>query len=249
MPQEERYPELDALRGIAVLMMVIYHLVFNLAYFYGWDIAVFEGGWWLFARTTATLFLLVMGMCFMISWDRASTLAPTFSKKYLKHLKRGITIFTGGMLISLATWFVAPDAFVKFGILHLIGVSVLLQPFFQRYNKGNAFLGAAFIAIGMAFKERLVENPFLFPFGLTTSTFASLDYYSLFPWFGVILIGMALGSALYVPQQRFLLKPVTTLPYPRWLLWTGRRALVLYFLHQPILLLLLALMKVLGVRL
>lgn len=230
-----RYPELDVLRGVAVLLMVVYHFFFDLAYFYSFDIPVRAGLWKLFALGTASLFLLLVGVCFVISWERKST-----NGKKRKLFQRAGTIFAGGMVLSLVTWFVAPEAFIKFGILHLIGVSALLQPLFTRFRGWNLLVGSGIFLIGIFLKNQTTGLLWLFPFGIPYPGFRSLDYYPLLPWFGIILIGMALGYLLYVPTRRFS----WNMAVPRGLqgfTWCGRRALLLYFLHQPILLLLLSL--------
>ncbi len=220
---EHRYPELDALRGIAVWMMVLYHLLFDLAYFYGVQIPIYDGGWRIFARAAASLFLLLVGICFVISWNRAPQRgAPT---TYGKYLRRGLLIFAGGMVISLATYLIAGDMYVRFGALHLIGFSTLLLPFFTPLKKWNALLGLFIITFT--------------PSHFHTFT-PSLDYFPLLPWSGVILVGMALGSILYAPSQQPILQKFDHVPYPRSLLWSGRRSLWIYFVHQPVLLLLLS---------
>jgi len=228
----ERYPELDALRGIAVLCMMAYHFFFDLAYFYEYDIPVFTGVWRVFARGTGVLFLLVVGICFVISWERTMK-----EERIIKTLKRGMIIFSGGMIISAVTWVIAPHAFVKFGILHLIGISALLQPVFLVFKKWNVVIGLLFVIVGILFTTKTVESLLLFPFGLEYPGMQSLDYYPLFPWFGVILLGMALGQWLYRPMRHHALTSLGSLAYPLPLLWCGRRALLLYFLHQPVILL------------
>jgi len=80
------------------------------------------------------------------------------------------------------------------------------------------------------------ENPLLFPLGILYPGFFSLDYYPLFPWFGFVLTGMGLGYLLYIPERNSLLAKIGSLPAPEWLLLAGRQALLLYFLHQPLLL-------------
>ena len=228
----ERYRELDALRGIAVLCIIAYHFFFDLAYFYGYDIPIYTGAWKLFARGTGVLFLLVVGICFMISWERTMK-----EKRIIKTLKRGMIIFSGGMIISAVTWIIAPHSFVKFGILHLIGISALLQPIFSVFKKWNAVIGLLFVIVGISFTKKTVNSLLLFPFGLEYPGMQSLDYYPLFPWFGVILLGMALGQWLYRPMRHRVLTSLGSLAYPLPLLWCGRRALLLYFFHQPVILL------------
>ena len=260
---EERYRELDLLRGLAVLSMILFHLCFDLAFFYGWNIPVREGAFILWSRGTAMTFLMVMGMCFVISWERtlrnpgaetpsllhddSTALENMIVKKidraslrsYQKYLYRGLTIFMGGMIISLATYLIAPGAYIKFGILHLIGVSALLQPLFVRFRSMNVLIGAAVSTIGLKGMAMTTENPLLFPFGIVYPGFFSLDYYPLFPWFGFVLTGMGLGYLLYIPVRNPLLAKIGSFPAPQWLLLAGRRALPLYFLHQPVLLLVL----------
>jgi len=227
---EERYRELDLLRGLAVISMILFHLCFDLAFFYGWNIPVREGAFILWSRGTAMTFLMVMGICFVISWERTSS--------YQKYFYRGLTIFMGGMIISLATYLIAPGAYVKFGILHLIGVSALLQPLFVRFRSANILIGAFVSIIGLKIAAMTTENPLLFPLGILYPGFFSLDYYPLFPWFGFVLTGMGIGYLLYAPRGKFL-ERIGSLRYPRWLLLAGQRALLLYFVHQPVLLLVL----------
>jgi len=232
---EHRYPELDALRGIAVWMMVLYHLLFDLAYFYGWQIPIYDGGWKIFARTAAILFLLLVGVCFVISWERSLRAVETprwgvsetrqrrvSTTIYGKYLRRGLFIFGGGMVISLVTKLFAGDMYVRFGVLHLIGFSTLLLPFFTPLKEWNALLGLFIITF--------------YTFTPSTPPTPSLDYFPLLPWLGVILIGMALGHIFYSPSRLALLQKLDSLPYPRALLWSGRRSLWIYFVHQPVLL-------------
>lgn len=230
---KHRYPELDLLRGLAVLSMIGYHAVFDLAYFVGWNIPldIFSLQCW--AGGTATLFLLLVGMCAMIAYERRPTGIFAYS------LRRSTIIFGGGMVISLVTFFFAPEAFIKFGILHLIGISALLQPLFARFGRWNGVIGIFVIILGILMRNLTTVHPFLFPLGITTTSFSSLDYYPLFPWFGVILLGMAAGSWLYVPSRHSLLRWNEAMRFPQSLLWCGRNALLLYFIHQPVLLLIL----------
>jgi uncharacterized membrane protein len=245
--ESKRYAELDILRGIAVLCMVLYHLLFDLSFFYGWDIEVMRGFWKMFAYATASLFLILIGVCSVISWDRSS-----HNIRWKKTLRRSFIIFIGGMCISFITWIVAPQEFVKFGILHLIGISALLQPFFFRLNKWNIGIGIILFIFGIYLSDLSMRLSFLFPLGIKYPGFTSLDYYPLLPWFGMILMGMGLGYRLYVPidPSRRRQKSCHTEEirsgssrsiYTFWFLLRmtleqiGQNALLLYFVHQPIL--------------
>lgn len=235
--KKERYPELDALRGVAFLLMAAYHLFYDLDIFYRWNINIYSSTWNIFARSTASLFLLLVGISFVIAWERTPA-----SLRVRKVIRRATLILSGAMIISLVTWFSAGDALVKFGILHLIGVSVLLQPLAKRLELWNLPLGILVFVVGIAISSVTTESTFLFPFGIRYPGFQSIDYYPLLPWFGMVLIGMGIGEFLYRPAPLPWLKPVQSLPYPRWLLWSGRRALLLYFLHQPVILAVLVLL-------
>lgn len=264
---EKRYPELDALRGIAVVLMVVYHFLFDLAYLYEWDIPVTGDAWMTAVFITATLFFLLVGICFVISWERASsTVYPepfdgTQDRLrrgtqhdtlflYPKYLRRGLLIFSGGMLITLITWWATPDFFVKFGALHLIGVAALLQPFFIPLKKWNALLGSIIIVLPPLLTIPTLPSlpSLLFFVGFPAPNFSSLDYFPLLPWFGVILLGMALGYALYIPPRQAALRALGTIPYHRTLLFLGRRSLWIYFAHQPVILLILSLVLGLPVQ-
>jgi uncharacterized membrane protein len=229
-----RYPELDALRGIAVICMIVYHFLFDLSYFYDIDIPVRFGLWKFFAQSTASLFLLLVGICFVISWHKTPC-----EKHWKKAIRRAVPIISGGMVISLFTWFVTPHAFIKFGILHLIGISALLQPLFLHFRCWNLLIGSGIFFMGMVLNDQTTNLHWLFPIGIPYLGFQSLDYYPILPWFGMILIGMGLAYHLYIPKSRLLLQYLSSIRYPSWLIGCGKNALLLYFLHQPVLLLLL----------
>ncbi|MSR86954.1 DUF1624 domain-containing protein [Candidatus Peribacteria bacterium] len=233
---KQRYIELDLLRTAAVIMMVLYHAVYDLQMIEGWDIDVFSDGWIFFARTTASLFLLLVGCSFAISWDRHGA-----SHKYPKYLRRGLGLLACGMLVSLVTYMYDPETYVLFGILHCIGVSILLLPFFARLKGWNAVVGIVMIGLGLGLglgSGMAAHTGLFLPFGIIPPDFTTVDYFPLIPWFGVVLIGYALGYFFYVGHRSDILRPerprwIHTI---RWMTWPGHHALLIYLLHQPILL-------------
>ncbi len=238
-----RYVELDLLRTFAIIMMIVYHFAYDLESFYGWHLGIFEyWGWALIQHGTASLFLLLVGVSFAISWNRHGITHAdlSFPHRYRKYLRRGLGVIACGMLVSAATYWFDPETYVRFGILHLIGVSILLLPFFTRFREWNVAIGS--IIIGMqtsilGFFSLAGRRPALVPIGITPTDFFSVDYFPLIPWFGIVLIGYAIGYHAYVRYSWH--------PFPhareraRWLTWPGRHALLIYLIHQPILLMVL----------
>jgi len=242
MGGESRLWEIDVTRGVAILMMIVFHTVFDLSFFAIFPVDVATGFWRYFAYATATLFLLVVGISLVISHDRAAVkLSGLMLAK--KFLVRGAGIFALGLLVTIATWLYLPEGYVIFGILHLIGVSVMLSPLFFRFRAWNIPAGILCILIGWFVVSRIsLPSPsvLLLPLGIHAPAFWSVDYTPLFPWLGVVLIGMGTGAFLYAGATRhFTLKSLPEL-FVRPLSFLGRHSLVIYLVHQPVIILLLA---------
>ena len=63
-----RYWEIDAGRGVAILMMILYHFLYDLTFLKLINITVISGFWLYFARTTLILFLLLVGVGMALSY-------------------------------------------------------------------------------------------------------------------------------------------------------------------------------------
>ncbi len=215
----------DALRAAAVLLMVSYHLLFDLSYFWGFGFDVTDALLWrIFIPAVASTFLLVSGMS---AW-----IAGTRNPSWKRAGRRAGIVLVSALLVSLVTRILVPDAWIRFGILHLIGVTMLCTPFFVRRSSIlTGVTGTIMIVIGIFFAHLSVTHEFLLPFGLKAPSFSSLDYYPLLPWSGVMLLGIALAPFVLA---RF---PATYDPHGAraFLLLPGRHALAIYLLHQPLL--------------
>ncbi len=250
---QQRRLEIDLLRTLAILMMIVYHAAFDLRAFYGWDIDVLHGVWWRLARSTATLFLVLVGASFVLSWHRWATPrgrsrpAPTemMHDMYPKYFRRAMFILACAMLVTLVTYFFDPHTYVRFGILHLIAVSTLLLPLFIFFKEWNVLIGAIVVAIGMLIKGTIVPTPILLPFGFLPPNFDTIDYFPLLPWLGLVLMGMGLGHFFYV-RQKIPLIPHSDGKYWKWLTFTGRHAFIIYLLHYPILVVILLMTEQIG---
>lgn len=233
-----RYPEIDMVRGIAILMMILFHTVFDLSFFGVSPIDVSTGFWKYFAFSTAALFLLVVGISLTLSHARASTSLSGY-RLARKFLYRGAGIFLLGLLVTAGTWLYLKEGFIVFGILHLIGISVMISPLFFRFKVFNIIPGLFFILIG--FFLTTVSGPvWLLPLGIHPASFWSVDYEPVFPWTGIVLVGMGLGEYLYPGGVRkFSLPNIPAFFIPP-LAFLGRHSLIIYLVHQPIVILLLS---------
>jgi uncharacterized membrane protein len=245
MDVASRYHEIDAARGVAVLMMVLFHTLFDLNFFQILIIQVYDGFWRYFAFATATLFLLIVGISLTISRSKAMS-KISGNRLTLKFVSRGAGIFLLGLLVTAGTWFYIREGFIVFGILHLIGISIMISPIFFRFKKFNLVLGLLFIAIG-SFLANVNGPVWLLPLGIHPATFWSVDYEPLFPWFGTVLIGMGLGEYLYPEGERGFVLPRIPLFFEQPFTFLGRHSLIIYLVHQPLIILLLV--AVFGIKL
>ena len=239
---------MDAARGVAIAMMVVYHLMYDLDYFGGYPIESTSGFWARFADATASAFLFLVGVSLAISYARASAGHPGRSL-FGKYLLRGIRIFAYGMALTVV-FLVFGMGVVAFGILHLIGVSIILAYPLLRYRFANLFLGLSLLAAGvyMRIEGLSSQSPWLLPFGVVPENLVMPDYRPLLPWFGVVLLGVFAGNVVYGGRRPALFAgkaPAVARP----LLPLGRNSLLVYLIHQPILISLLAAFGVIQIEL
>jgi len=238
MDAASRYQEVDMVRGIAILMMVLFHTLFDLNYFRIYSLEIYDGFWHYFAFATASLFLLIVGISLTISRARAQSKYSGY-RLALKFIYRGAGILLLGLLVTFGTWWYLREGFIVFGILHLIGVSIMISPLFFRFKTGNIVLGLLFVVIGY-FLATISGPAWLLPLGIHPPDFWSVDYEPLFPWTGMVLTGMGLGEYLYPRGVRRFTLPAIPRVFIQSLASLGRHSLVVYLVHQPIIILLLA---------
>ena len=235
--RNSRFWELDVLRGIAVVMMIVFHFLWDLNYFGIIQQPLYVGFWGIFQKITAISFLLLVGICLTISYNNA--VAEKIDYK-MKFLKRGARIFGLGLLITLMTFIFVPQGTIIFGVLHLIGISIILSILFVKLKYVNVLLGIAFIVVGVFLQSLIFNFPWLVWLGFLFREFYTFDYYPLLPWLGVILLGIFLGNVLYKNRKRIIsTNKIPKPPFPNKFQWLGRHSLVIYFLHQPVLIALL----------
>jgi uncharacterized membrane protein len=223
-----RFWEVDALRGIAVLMMIAFHALFDLSYFGVSGVDVYSGFWMIFARATLIIFLVLVGISLSISHSRVEDKLNR-SQIIRKYTRRGLRIFLYGIAITAVTFAAFPSSAIWFGILHLIGASIVLAiPLLTRRRIALA-AGVLMILSGLALSTQSFGFPWLMPLGFYPAGFYSFDYVPLLPWFGVVLLGLFAGGRLY--EKR---KPKETPHSAGPICFIGRHSLFIYLVHQPV---------------
>ena len=233
-PQKNRIWELDALRGICILGMMVVHFVFDLNEFAGLGLTM--PGWFDFCqRYGHILFILISGTC--------ATLAS-------RSFRRGVIVFCAGLLVTGVTLFMVcvlkfnRSLSIFFGILHLLGICMMLFPLFKKLPVwALAVLGVGFVALGVwlaALEPVAVSFPsaqglLLGAIGIRPAGFYSGDYFPIFPNLGWFLLGAVLGRTAYRRRESLLPKVNADFFLLRFFRFCGRHSLWIYLLHQPVL--------------
>jgi uncharacterized membrane protein len=224
--QAPRVEGLDALRGVAIVAMVVYHFCFDLRYFgvARWD---FEHDIrWLAARTLIlSSFLLIAGISAALARRD-----PAADARWPRHVA---VIGGAALLVTAASAMMFPRSFIWFGVLHAIALSLLLARLLIDRPRAALAAGVIVIAAGVMLSSQHFDNRMLGWLGFMTGKPMTEDYVPLFPWSGVLLLGIAVGHAL-VASNFAMLAPLARMP--RALRFLGRHSLAVYLVHQPLLL-------------
>lgn len=233
----KRYSALDAIRGVALLNMILYHAVWDLVY-------IFDCNWRWYHSPAAGIWQQIICCTFIFLSGFCQPLGK-------KTIQRGVVVFLFGAVISAVTIVIMPENRVIFGVLTLLGSCMLLikllEPLMKRYNPLLGFITSILLFIFtkninqgyLGFGAfRMLEPPGSWYsnwatayLGFPMRGFYSTDYFSLFPW----IFLFAAGYFLYGLWSRQKLLSHLEPSKIKSLEWVGKRSLGIYMIHQPVL--------------
>jgi uncharacterized membrane protein len=218
---KQRYHLIDALRGLAILLMCAHHLGYTVLRF-GFEVGKiselpFITGF--LSPLFAGLFILMSGM------------SSRFSRS---NVKRGIIVLVLAALLSVIGYFF--DAPVWFGILHFLGLSMLVYGLMGKWFDKIPFglslvLWSLLFVFCFIFLPRESGNNIFYWVGFfRRGDFTWVDYFPFGKWFFLFLLGTRVGQI--VKEGKF----------PKWfyrfnmpvLPFVGRHTLIIYLAHQPV---------------
>ncbi|MEM0214364.1 MAG: heparan-alpha-glucosaminide N-acetyltransferase [Archaeoglobaceae archaeon] len=212
-----RFWEIDFARGIAVILMLIFHLFFD-AYYFG-KIKLEGDFWFWFPRFIGGTFIFISGFTFSIAY-----------KNFKRVLRRTLRLLLIALGITIATYIFAPDKMVIFGIIHFFALASVFGFLFLGKPFLSLSVGILFLIANFHVSELLIKEPYLVWLGIMPYGFRTLDYYPMIPWFGVFLLGMFFGSYYRRESSNYWSNPINFL---------GRHSLAIYLIQHPVIVFLL----------
>ncbi|MDD4168895.1 MAG: heparan-alpha-glucosaminide N-acetyltransferase [Desulfotomaculaceae bacterium] len=222
---DKRIWEIDLLRTMAIIFMVAFHIVVDLNRFVGIDIDYLSGFWYWEGKASALTFIFLAGI------------SSGFSKN---NFIRGIKVLAYGMTITLVTYIFFREQYIRFGILHLLGTSMILFPLFKRINNLLLLISAVVIALtAIPLNNVFAHTSLLLPLGVMYKGFATLDYYPLSPYFAMFILGILAHKLYYYKRQSL---------YPfsyenKYISTISKHSLAIYLVHQPVIIGVISLLK------
>ncbi len=232
---------IDFIRGLAIVNMVLYHLIYDLVYIYGYEISWFSknpGYYW--QQYICWSFIMVSGISMSFSKD---------------NLKRGTRIMLLALLITAVTTAAGPELSIKFGILHFIGLGLIISHFlYNLMHKVKSSIGMTVSFMVFITTKYMVYNSnqffeyfiseqtasdliyrlrsvrFMFLFGFPNNNFKSADYFPLIPWLFLLWTGYFIGK--WIKSNLYMVKKIDI--GENIVSKIGRHSLKIYILHQII---------------
>ena len=234
-------------RGIAFILMFIFHififlkLLTNINYLNN-PILNFIG---IIARN---IFIVLVGVSLYLSFKNSKNIEEYKKKQLLRSIK----IYCIAIYITILTYFIIPEHYIVFGVLHFISISILLL-----YNFVNnifvliSILIICFILSNYKYTLILPDSSFLGTYingilGINIYK-TTMDSFPLIIWIPKIILGIFIGYILYYfykkhnkykkNNKKIIQKNENIIDL------IGKNTLLLYALHIPIIIIIILLFK------
>ena len=205
--QGTRRQSIDIYRGVAILAMAAYHATWDLNYYRIIEVGIgVDALWFTIQRSILTAFLLLVGAGL---W-----LAHKEGIDWRRFWKREAMLVAAALGVSAVTWFQFGEYFAYFGVLHAIALSSLLAlPLVRAPLWLQIGVAVVFLFLPAVFASELFNTRWLAWIGFFTAVPETADLVPMFPWFGVVLLGLAAYTLIRrwliaTPPRRRLLAPV-----------------------------------------
>ncbi len=227
----KRYTEIDLLKGIAVICMVIFHF-FYFPNQYGFKEIEYNTP---LLKTIAKIAQIIFITCVGINL----VFAKNKNKDPNYHLQRIGKITFFAILMTIFTYYVFQDKYVKFGILHFIAFSSLILFMFvddlQIMKIITSVLALLFVLNKI--KPELfysIPSPIAFIGGFYNDKYSAIDHFPILPWIIFICFGTFIGN--YLLQNKIKFPEIfNNNPIANTLITTGKYSLEIYAVHWAVL--------------
>jgi uncharacterized membrane protein len=226
------------LRGLAIILMIFGHILWDLDYFGLLPInnSIYD----VLKITVQPMFFLLVGISLVISKKKFEQRKINEEWEFDKRLIfRGFKILGLGIIFTLLTLIFIPEKPIFFGVLHCIGLSIILSVPFLKYRKYNLLFVITILFASYTLSGYTMDNPTILHLavGIHQANIGSytIDYFPLLPWFGICLLGIIIGGHLYSGNERkFKIPDISRYKPIKIFQWCGQHSLIIYLLHQPI---------------
>lgn len=221
--------KIDALRGIAIIGMIFFHANYMLVTLFSIDILDFSQVFWFYlGKVVVILFIVLAGISLYLS-----SYGRSWWQIWIRALRRAGIFGFLALSISLVTYIFFYEVRISWGIIHFFALSTLLSPLFLIFGRYLVLIWLIIVIFPYVWTPEW-QSIFLIPLWYPPFGYFSADYYPIFPWFGIYLMGYSLAqflSRLGIFDKIFSLE---TNKY-NFLRYMGRQSLLIYILHIPIL--------------
>ena len=246
-------------KGIAVILMIIFHIFYLIRLLNISDYNVYGGILQLIAQLSHNTFILFVGINLVVSflkykkkyYKSGENKTQFFINYFKKQSKRSIILLALGFVMSILSYFTFPDKWIKFGILHFVGVSIFLSTFIVDKKYVSLIIAVILLLITMIVKSEYMFGKIFnmclntplscFITGLANVKYSTLDHFNLLGYFPIICLGIFAGHNLYSANKRLFTNKNSNLDntlnnlnknkFTKYITMMGRNSLKIYFIH------------------